>query len=67
MTARKPRYRVRLVRLHAGWTFDFADAAGSVGGLLVCVYTTERAAQAAARRLLAAIRAGDVDETEIGG
>ena len=65
MTARTPRYRVRIIRLPAGWTFDFADTVGSVGGMLVCVYTTKRAAKSAARRLLAAIKAGDVDETEI--
>ena len=65
MTARKLRYRVRIIRLPAGWTFDFADADASVGGMLACVYTSRRGAQSAARRLLAAIKAGDVDETEI--
>lgn len=69
MTARKPRYRVVIGNYGTGWEW-WIEAPGDIRPIVLAGHTssyTERAAQAAARRLLAAIRAGEVDETEIGG
>lgn len=65
MSARKPRYRVVIDK----WCHEHYAAEMRKGNVVIVswdqVYTTKRAAKAAARRLLAAIKAGDVDETEI--
>jgi len=62
----KPRYRVQVSGIDHLWRWEIVFLGrGTDGAESVWYYASKRAAKAAARRLIAAIRAGDVDESEI--